>query len=197
MPLEITIQPKELWDEQKQEFIQTTKKATTLCLEHSLVSLSKWEAKYNKPFIGKTNVKTEGKTKEELLYYIKCMTITQNVDSGIYYCFTEDQLKQINDYINAEMTATKFYENGVAGNSQQRTKSQIITSELIYAWMISLQIPFECQRWHLNRLLTLIRVCNNMQAAQSGKKGMMNKRDIVAQNRALNAARRQKFNTKG
>lgn len=197
MPLEITIYPTELWDEKKQEFIQAGTKATTLCLEHSLVSLSKWEAKYNKPFIGKTGTKAEGKTQEELLYYIKCMTITQNVDPNIYLNLKQNQLKEITDYINAEMTATKFYENGVAGNPQSRSKSQIITSELIYSWMISLQIPFECQRWHLNRLLTLIRICNNNQAQSMGKKGMMNKRDIIAQNRALNAARRQKFNTKG
>ena len=197
MPLQITVLPIELWDEKTQQFIQLMSKPCTLCLEHSLVSLSKWETKYCKPFIGNSNTKGTPKTGEELLYYIKCMTLTQNVDPTVYKCLTEKQLKEITDYINAEMTATKFYENGVPGEAPRKTKSQVITSELIYSWMISLQIPFECQRWHLNRLLTLIRICNNNQAASYGKKPMMSKRDILSQNRALNAARRQKLNSKG
>ena len=172
---------KEGWDEEKGEFIEP--KFQVLQLEHSLVSLSKWESKWCKPFITNT-----GKTPEELLDYIKYMTVTQNVKPEVYDHLTEDNIEEIEAYINAPMTATTFSEDKNGKNNRE-----IITAELIYYWMIALQIPFECQKWHLNRLLTLIRVCNIKNAPPK----KMNKKDIMSRNAALNAARRKKMNSKG
>lgn len=179
--LEITIPAADQWDEINQEFITT--KEQTLRLEHSLVALSKWESKWCKPFFSK-----EEKTHEETIDYIKCMTLTQNVDENIYKCLTNKNIKQINDYISAPMTATWFSES----KNRSRSNEQI-TAELIYYWMIALNIPFECQKWHINRLLTLVKVCNVKN--QPSKK--MSKRGIMSQNAAINAARRKQFNSKG
>ena len=179
--LYITIPKQELYDEVKNEFITFEEK--TICLEHSLVSVSKWESKWKKPFLSK-----EEKTVEETLDYIKCMTITQNVDSRIYQYLSKDNIKEINDYIDDKMTATTFYDM-----RKNIGRAETITSELIYFWMISLNIPMECQRWHLNRLLTLIRICNIKN--DSGKK--MSRSEINSRNAALNAARRKKLNTRG
>ena len=180
--LQITIPAIEMFDEQKQEFVST--KEQTLCLEHSLVSLSKWESKWHKAFLSK-----EPKTNEETIDYIKCMTITQNVDPNIYLCLTRENIEQVNQYIEDPMTATWFSEESKRGSSGREQT----TSELIYYWMIALNIPFECQKWHLNRLLTLIRVCNIKN--QPPKK--MSRRDIMSRNSAINAARRKKYNSKG
>lgn len=188
--LTIVVPAKEGWDENKQEFIKT--KEQTLSLEHSLVSISKWESKYHKPFIG-----TEDKTREETLYYIKCMTMTQNVGPTIYNLLGVKELQQINDYINDSRTATWFNEKSPTGKAPvKRKSSEQITSELIYYWMISFQIPFECQKWHLNRLLTLIRICK-IKESQGNKTGKMSKRDILSQNASLNAARRSRLHSKG
>lgn len=178
--IEIPINP-EGWDEVNEVFVPAEVK--TLSLEHSLVSLSKWESKWNKPFLGK-----DEKTFEETLDYIKCMTLTKNVDPSVYEHLTSENVRQINEYIGAKMTATTFSQEPGG-----KKNSEIITSELIYYWMIALQIPFECQKWHLNRLLTLIRVCNIKN--QPPKK--MSRREIMSRNAALNAARRKQFNTNG
>ena len=178
--LQIIVPATEQWDEIKQEFVYT--KETTLQLEHSLVSLSKWESKWCKPFLSK-----EDMTTEETIDYIRCMTITQNVNPEVYTCLSDKNIEQVHDYIQAPMTATFFRkENGPPSR-------EIITSELIYYWMITLNIPFECQKWHLNRLLTLIRVCNikNQPAKRRSQ------REIMEYNTALNEARRKKLNSKG
>lgn len=179
--LQIVIPGDELFNEQTSEF--TYLKATTLQLEHSLVSLSKWESKWCKPFLGK-----EKKTSEETLDYIRCMTITQNVDPEVYNHIPPEVFTQIDDYIKAKMTATWFSDNQNTPRSRE-----VITAELIYYWMIAQNIPFECQKWHLNRLLTLIKVCNikNQPQKKMGRKEMLHSRA------ALNAARRQEYNTKG
>ena len=171
----------ERWDEEKGEFIEP--KVQVLQLEHSLVSLSKWESKWCKPFITKA-----GKTPEELLDYIKYMTITQNVKPEVYDHLTEANIKEIEAYINAPMTATTFAED-----KNGKANREIITAELIYYWMVALQIPFECQKWHLNRLLTLIRVCN----IKNSPPKKMSKRETMSRNAALNAARRKQLNSKG
>ena len=179
--LPITIPATELYDEYNQIFINV--KEQTLHLEHSLVSLSKWESKWHKPFLVKTK-----KTFEETIDYVRCMTITQNVNSEVYKCLTNENIQSINEYIEDPMTATWF-------SKDRKTKSngEQITSELIYYWMISLNIPFECQKWHLNRLLTLIQVCDEKN--KPPKK--MSKKEIMSRNAALNAARRKQMNTKG
>lgn len=178
--LEIKIKTTELWDEEKEEFIDP--KEETLKLEHSLVSLSKWESKYHKPFITK-----EQKTRAETIDYIRFMTLNKNVDPDIYYCISNEDMDKINQYIEDPMTATTF-----SGKDKGTSREQI-TAELIYYWMIALNIPFECQKWHLNKLLTLIRVCNIKNAPPK----KMGKNDLMRRNAALNAARRKKFNSKG
>lgn len=177
--LNIVVPDQEFFNEETQEFF--TLKGQTLQLEHSLVSLSKWESKWNKPFLSKNE-----KTLKETIDYIKCMTITQNVKPYIYDMLTNENILDINKYIDSPMTATTF-------NVQNTLSREIVTSEIIYYWMISLNIPLECQKWHLNRLLTLIRVCN-LKNAPSKK---MSKKEIMSRNAALNAARRKKLNTKG
>lgn len=180
--LQITIPATEAWDERNQRFVQT--KEQTLKLEHSLVSLSKWESKWCKPFLSKEN-----KTYEETLDYVKCMTLTQNVDPDVYHCLNQDHIDQINNYIEAPMTATTISNEG-----NGKKNNEIVTSELIYYWMIALQIPVDiCQKWHLNRLLMLIRVCNIKN--QPPKK--MGKRETMRNNTALNAARRKRLNSRG
>lgn len=169
------------WDEEKQEFVEPTYKV--LQLEHSLVSLSKWESRWNKPFLSK-----DEKTYEETVDYIKCMTLTQNVDPEVYDHLTKANINQVNRYIGAPMTATTFSED-----KSGKASREIITAEIIYYWMIALNVPFECQKWHLNRLLTLIKVCNIKN--QPPKK--VSKRDIMSRNAALNAARRKRLNTRG
>lgn len=179
--LHITIPAVEQWDESRQEFVST--KEQTLQLEHSLVSLSKWESKWCKSFLAK-----QDKTYEETLDYIRCMTITQNVKPETYYCLTKQNLDEIDKYINAPMTATYFPEDKKSGG-----RGETVTSELIYYWMSALNIPFECQKWHLNRLIAFIRVCSIKN--QPPKK--MGKRDTINQYAALNAARRKQMNSRG
>lgn len=181
--LRITVPSNEVWDEANQMFITTN--SQTLKLEHSLVSLSKWESKWCKPFLTK-----EEKTQEEEMDYIKCMTLNNDVDPMVYYFLTNSDRKKISDYINAPMTATKIYsptEKKAGGPKEQ------VTAELIYYWMIALNIPFECQKWHLNKLLTLISVCNIKNAPPKKR----SKGEIMRRNTALNAARRKRLNTKG
>lgn len=179
--LRITIPGVEQWDENKQEFVYV--KEQTLQLEHSLVSLSKWESKWHKPFLGKGD-----KTNEETLDYIRCMTLTQNVNPDVYNYLTRDNITQINKYIEDPMTATTFTNDKTSSRN-----NEVITSEIIYHWMIALQIPPEYQKWHLNRLLTLIRVCNIKNAPPK----TMSKKELMSRNSALNAARRQQLNTRG
>ena len=178
--LTLTIPATELWDEAKQEFIYT--KEQTLQLEHSLVSISKWESKWCR-----SRRSTPPSTKEETIDYIKCMTITKNVNPEVYNHLTQENVDQIKAYINAPMTATTF------SDTKNSKNSEIVTSELIYYWMVALQIPSEYDKWHINRLLTLIRVCNIKN--QPPKK--RSRREIMSRNAALNAARRRQLNTNG
>ena len=171
----------EKWDEEKEEFIEP--KYATLQLEHSLISLSKWEANWCKAFLSQKEL-----TSEEILDYIKCMTITPNVKPEVYAHLTEENIKMIVDYIQAPMTATTVRERKSA-----KINNEIVTSELIYHWMIELQIPFECQKWHLNRLITLIKV----RGAKTTPPKKMSKGEIMRKNAELNAARRKKLNSKG
>lgn len=182
--LTIVVPPSEEFNQETSEF--HTYPGGTLQLEHSLISLSKWESKWHKPFLS-----DKDKTNEELRDYIRCMTVTQKVDPDIYTHLTRRNVQDINAYINDPMTATWFTER--PGQHVGRKSSEAITSELIYYWMIAFGIPVEFERWHLNRLLTLIRVCEVKN--QPSKK--MSKKDIYAQNRALNAARRKATGSKG
>jgi hypothetical protein len=179
--LKIIIPGTEFYNERKEEFVYT--KPTALTLEHSLLSLSKWESKWRKPFLGSDN-----KTIDECIDYVRCMTQEDGIDPLIYQNLSEALFKQINDYIEAPMTATTIRETFGRKGSRQ-----IITNELSYYWKTALAIPFECEKWHLHRVLMLIRVCNEKNAPQK----KMSKRDIYSQNRALNAARKSKLGTHG
>lgn len=178
--LTITIPGLESYNEETNEFIYYA--GEIIQLEHSLVSISKWEANWCKPFLSGSD-----KTPEEILDYIKCMTVTENVSDEIYSRLTEENFAMINDYIGRPMTATTF----AADNN--RGGREIITSEVIYYWMVSYNIPFECQYWHLNRLLTLVKVCN----VKNNPPKKMSKQEILNRNRALNAARKKEMNTRG
>ena len=178
--LELIIPAYELFNEETQEFINEPERV--LKLEHSLVSISKWEANWNKPFLSNKN-----KTFDEVVEYIKSMTINQGIPDSAYLCLTEEQYAEINRYIVAPMTATTIQEE------QGEKSREIITSEIIYYYMIACNIPMECQHWHLNRLMTLIKVCNIKN--QPPKKRSM--REVMQSNTALNAARKKKLNTKG
>ncbi len=189
--LRIDVLPKELYDERKQEFINTPH--TVLQLEHSLISISKWESKWHKPFLQNS----DHLSKDEILDYIKCMTISPgNVKDEVYLSLSQKNINDITAYIQDPMTATWIGETDKR-NPKPRSK-EIITSELIYYWMIALQIPYEFEKWHLNRLLMLIRVCNAKNEESTSKnKNKMSKRDLMSRNAALNAQRRAKLNSKG
>ena len=172
------------WDEEKQEFVEP--KTQVLQLEHSLVSLSKWESKWCKAFLSK-----QDKTVEETLDYIRCMTITKNVDPDVYNHLTQQNIQEVNAYIEAPMTAT--YVNEIPGSGSSKGPQDTVTSELIYYWMIALQIPMECDKWHLNRLLTLVKVCN----AKNSPPKSMGRKATMSQYAKMNAARRKRHNSRG
>lgn len=177
----ITIPDTDYFDESTSEFCKV--KGTSLQLEHSLVSLSKWESKWCKPFLAK-----DYKTDEETRDYIRCMTINTQPSTDVYRALTNKHIKEISSYIDASMTATTFSKAQLAGSNRE-----IITSELIYYWMIAQQIPFECQKWHLNRLLTLIRVCS----IKNSPPKKMNRQSIQMRNKELNEQRRKQINSRG
>lgn len=179
--LKIYVEPMSLFDNDKNEFIEF--EGGYLCLEHSLVSLSKWESKWHKAFLDKAE-----KTDEEMVDYVRCMTTKQPDNPLIYYALSNKNLKQIQEYIDNPMTATTITDRrkGPVGKSK-------ITTELIYYWMINFGIPVEFEKWHLNRLLTLIRVCD----IKGGNSGKMDRKQTLADYKAINAARRAKTKSRG
>lgn len=178
----IKIEGQELWDEQKQEFVDT--KSQILQLEHSLVSISKWEAKWHKPFLS-----TSQKTAEETLDYIRFMTITQNVNPNVYKSITKKQVDEVNKYIDDPMSAKIFRKPEGKGSVKRE-----ITSDDIYYYMIAYQIPFECQKWHFNRLMTLIKLCDEHNQPDKKKR---NKNEYARWRSKINNARKAKYNTRG
>ena len=178
--LTINVQGMEFYDENEGVF--KTVKNSKLQLEHSLVSVSRWESKWHIPFLSET----EPKTPEMWMDYVRCMTVNQGVDPSVYDMLTADQFQEIRNYIDNPMTATTVKDKRRGGRA-------IITNERIYCWMTQLGIPFECEKWHLNRLLMLIRVCN---AAQTPPK-KMGKKESMNQHRSLNAARRARAGANG
>lgn len=180
--LEVIIPASELYDDKNNEFIYT--KETKLKLEHSLISLKKWESKWHKPFL------TTDKSYEELIDYIKCMTIEPIKDEIVYKAIPRSTFYIIIDYIKDPMTATWF--SKASEDKLKSNKKETITNEIIYYWMIELGIPFECQKWHINQLLTLIKV---IQLKSSSSK--MSKKDEKTQRDMLNKQRRMKYKSRG
>ena len=179
--LQLKIPDIELYDELNNRFI--TRKGTVLTMEHSLLSLAKWESKWHIPFLTENDL-----TVDQTIDYYRCMTITKNVNPDVYKNITNDISKEINKYIDDPMTATWF--NNVSNNQTDKT---VITAEIIYYQMISLGIPFECEKWHLNRLLTLIRVVS----LKNSPPKKMSRDEIMAQQVRLNEERKAKLKTKG
>jgi hypothetical protein len=170
-----------LWNEATERFVIVPD--TDLLLEHSLVSLSKWESLTEKPFLGR-----EAKTRDETIEYVKCMTISPVKGPEVYFGLSDENFKEIRKYIDQKMTATIF-----SDTPGGKSSGEVVTSEIIYYWMIALNIPFECQYWHLNRLLALVKVLN----LKNGPKKKMTRREIFAQQRTLNEQRKAQFNTSG
>jgi hypothetical protein len=176
----LVVPAREMYDDSKNLFYMTEE--YVLQLEHSLISISKWESKWCKPFLSKGE-----KTHEESVDYIRCMTITQGVSEKAYEAITTREIDLVTKYIDAPMTATVI-------NEEKRVQNrEIVTSEILYYWMVALAIPFECQKWHLNRLLTLISVYN----IKSKPPKRMSGREILSRNARLNAVRRAQNNSKG
>lgn len=181
--LRLDIAIPEKWDSIKNEFVSG--EIVKLKLEHSLVSVAEWECKWHKPFLS-----TKEKTDLELLDYIRCMTLSpEDPDPEIYSYLTNDDFKKIGAYISDPMTAAWFNKN----QKEQRGSEQI-TNETIYYWMITLGIPSEYQYWHLNRLLTLIKVCGLKN--QGSAKHKLTSSDLASR-AELNNLRKKKFNTRG
>lgn len=179
--LRITIKGDDFFDEEKNEFISIGD--VILDLEHSLVSLSKWEAKYEKAFLGRSE-----KTNEELFDYLRCMIVNEDFDPTVMQRASKENFEEIQKYIESNQSAVKF--DAMPGKSGT---GETITSELIYYWMVAYNIPFECEVWHLNRLFALIRICN----VKNAPKKKMSKQEIARQNRELNAKRKAELGTKG
>lgn len=178
--LTIIIPTSELYDEVKNEFIYYP--SVTLRLSHSLSSISKWESKWHKPFFS-----NDDKTNEQVLDYIQCMSLDGDINEEIYGRLTPENYNDISNYINDSMTATSFLDDN---SSKTQT---IITSEIIYYWLIAYNIPFECQYWHINRLLTLVKVCK----IKNDPPKKMSRAEVLSRNKELNKQRKQKLNTKG
>lgn len=180
--LTLVLPEREFFDDAKGEFVNSPQ--VTLTLEHSLVSLSKWESFWEKPFLT-----DEPKTDEQAIDYIRCMNLAPEVPPETFSRLLQSQMDTVADYIDKKMTATWFNEGPTKGHP-----TEVVTAEIIYFWMIALNVPFECQDWHLNRLLTLIKVCNQKNQPDKPK---MSQAELMARNRALNEERRKRWNTSG
>ncbi len=181
--LSITLPAVELYDESTNSFSYIN--GQTVMLEHSLVSISKWESTWKEPFLS-----DKAKTRAQTVDYIKCMTITQNVNPILYQNLSKETVDKVQAYMNNSMTATWFSKK----ENERQTRGRVVTSELIYYWMIESGIPMECQKWHINRLMTLIQVCNEeRKAADPNNHKKMNPREMARSRSALNAQRKARM----
>lgn len=184
--LELKIKSQEYFNEKTSEFVNLP--SITLKLEHSLLSISKWEAKSHKRFLNQD--KNNKLTSSEMLDYIRCMTLNHDVPDIVYYSLSEHHMEKIKDYIEDSRSVFALV---CESSCTHRKSNEAISSELVYYWMTVFNIPFECEKWHFNRLMTLIQICSIKN--QPSKK--MSKGSVMKQNAALNAARRKAGNTRG
>ena len=191
MPIKIFVPKQELWDDTR-EILIPIKEDITLSLEHSLVSLTKWESKWHKPFLS-----PEEKTQEETMDYVRCMILNEDVDDEIIYAFTNANLKQIEEYIATEQTATTFPKE----NSSEPQSNELLTSELIYYYLACMQCPFQpTETWHLSRVLTLIRVAsfkNKGEKKLNKTEALQQCESIKERNERIFAEMRRKAQNKG
>lgn len=180
--LHITVPAKETWDEDKEEFIYS--KEHELMLEHSLISISKWESRWHVPYLRQTK-----KTKEQILDYIKCMSI-KDVPDEVYYCLTDENIEEIFNYIDDKHTAYFFISDRINGTSSGGMTPELITSDVLYYKMFSYGIPKECEKWHLNRLMTLIRIFGDREKRSGGKMSPRSNYSAYAQHNAIRQANR-------
>lgn len=181
----ITLEGDEVFNEETQEFSSVGD--IDLHLEHSLVSLSKWESKHEVPFLG-----PQEKTSEQILDYIICMIQDPLIPEDLFNRMKQNQVNQIQEYINSPQSATTFTKD-----PYERPSREVITSELIYYWLAAFQISFEVETWHLNRLFALVRIAH-IKSNESQKGGQkIPKHDIARRNRELNAQRRAQYDTSG
>lgn len=187
--LKLDIPKGEWWDDENERFVMTN--PCVLNMEHSLISIYRWESKYKRAFLNEK----DQKTKDELIDYFRMMTISKPASDKVYELISENAelISKISEYLEDTMTATTFAIND-AGDSYNPKKT-IITAEIIYYWMVTFSIPFECEKWHLNKLFTLIRVCAIKN--QPPNQNKMPKSELYARNRELNAKRKAEFNTRG
>lgn len=179
--LKLMLQEEEYYNEETETF--ETVESVEIELEHSLISLSKWESKFKKPFLS-----PDQKTSEEILYYIESMIISPIHPSNTFELLTQKTIDKINDYIESSESATTF-----GSMPERKGRGEVITAELIYYWMVAFNIPFECEYWHLNRLFSLIRICNIKNSPQK----KMSRNEVSQRNRELNAVRKAQYNTNG
>ena len=185
MPIVVTVPKSEVYDEENDIFYEI-KNEVTLVMEHNLIAISRWESKFHKPYLTK-----DTKTNEEILYYLECMTITKGVESYVYRCIPKSELLRITEYINDPMTGTTVRESPYA---KKQGKEEIQSAELLYYYMFKLGIPKECENWHLNRLMTLMKVYGAKDEKPDGK---ASRSELIARNRAINARNRSKYHSKG
>lgn len=179
--LKIIIEEDELFNETTSTFEKVER--TEFDLEHSLISLSKWESKYQKPFLS-----SDSKTAEEIFNYIQCMVVSSHLDLDVLYRISQKDIVRIQEYIDSSQSATTF-----GAMPKSRGPSEIITSELIYYWMVAFNIPFDCEYWHLNRLFALVRICN----IKNSPPEELSRNELAQRNQALNAKRRAELGTTG
>lgn len=158
--LEIHIPELEFYDESNNEFF--TRKPLDVSLAHSLISISKWEGIWKKAYFPSSYQEGLQGGLEELSY-VECMIIGKT-PSYVPMYLLQNHKRELHEYINDTQTATTLHQLG-----PRKGVTPTITSELIYYWMIKFGIPFECQRWHVSRLLALIEVCNNKENAKGNK----------------------------
>lgn len=189
----ITIEVPEREVYYKETFYKVEKR-TVIQLEHSLISIQKWESKWHKAFLSRNN-----KTTEETIDYIRCMCITPNVKEDVFYCIPPDEMKRILQYLEDPMTATHFREDQAKQDLSMRgNRKEVITAELVYYWMVTLNIPSEYKKWHINQLLTLIRLINLKNAALNGKgKNKRSRMEILEDHRSINEENKKRFGTSG